>query len=138
MKTKLPGVKHHESKVLPHLAEGGTVGTRKEISATAKGRVAKSAREQTAANEAMQSELGRKADALRLSNENFEGSGIKPAQYGNLRKSSGEGDYIQGAPARALDGAAALRVQEYGNYGNIKNAEPKIRADRKQAKEGRR
>lgn len=28
MKTKLPGVKHHESKVLPHLAEGGTVGTR--------------------------------------------------------------------------------------------------------------
>jgi hypothetical protein len=138
MKTKLPGVTHHGSKVLPHLAEGGTVGTRKEISATAKGRAAKASREQYAANTASQAELERKIDALRMSSSDVAGGGIKPAQYGNMRKRSPEGDYIQGAPARALDGAAALRVQEYGNYGNIKNVEGKIRADRKQMKEGRR
>lgn len=138
MKTKLPGVTHHGSKVLPHLAEGGTVGTRKEISATAKGRVAKSARDQYAANTAMRAELERKIDALTLSSSGVDNGGVKPAQYGNLRKRSPEGDDIQGAPVRALDGDAALRVQEYENYGNIKNVEPKIRADRKQAKEGRR
>ena len=130
-KSKVKGAKHYASKQTPHFEKGGKVGAPKvSPNPQAMGRAKQGQKLQSEANQRM-------VDALQTGNYVRAGAGADgskgpaPAGYGNLRKSND-------APVRAKDGAAALREKAYGNYKPMSAAEPAIRADRKQAKEGRR
>ena len=95
----------------------------KKPSAVAMGRAAKGQREQSKANEAMRNALSM------TENQRYGGPGA-PAQYGNLPKPGGK--------SRKLTAEQAVKERNYATYGTKADAAKKIRADKKQSKEGRR
>ena len=117
-----------EKRMTDKLKKRGEALYGKQASATAQGRAKQGQSLQSSANQRMVEAL-QTGDFIRGGGEN--GPGPAPAQYGNLKGGNGKAKV-------AKTGAQAMYNSDFANYHPMRDTEAKAKADRKQAKEGRR